>query len=464
MQNDVYKGASSYDRSVYATWDLSYNALVSSSNLNALWVLKCFAFFHNENISIDIFRFAAENLDKDNSIDQEKLEQADYLQYFPRDLFRLTSDGEWDSLTFGRSISTLLEFSLVRKDESGRYFSMHRLVHEWIYDILGEDDKMKHSYSSYSVLGSSGGWGEKMEDYNFRRTLLPHISTCQGRTPLTFKPNISAKVKLKIARTFRDAGRWTEAEKLQSQAVETRQKILGKEHLGTTISMGNLALTYSEQGRWIKAEELELQVMEIRKRVLETKHSDTLLAMGNLALTYFKQGRWTKAEKLELQVMEIRKENLGTEHPRTLLSMNNLAMTYSNQGRLEEAENLGFQVMQIRERDLRTEHPDTLISMNNLAITYSRQERLEEAENLVLQIMKVRKKYLGKEHPDTLLTMSNLAFVYHDQGRIDSAIELLTTVIELLLKTIGADHPDTIDNIDALNRWRNEKSEVSRED
>jgi uncharacterized protein (DUF2164 family) len=92
--------------------------------------------------------------------------------------------------------------------------------------------------------------------------------------------------------------------------------------------MGNLASTYRNQGRWNEAEQLEVQVMDMRKKLLGAEHPDTLTSMANLASTYRNQGRWNEAEQLEVQVMDMRKKLLGAEHPDTLTSMANLASTY----------------------------------------------------------------------------------------------------------------------------------------
>ena len=103
------------------------------------------------------------------------------------------------------------------------------------------------------------------------------------------------------------------------QVMETSKRILGEEHPDTLTSMANLASTYRNQGRWKEAEELEVQVMDVRKRVLGEEHPDTLTNMANLASTYQNQGRWKEAEELKVQVMEIRKRVLGEEHtPRRL--------------------------------------------------------------------------------------------------------------------------------------------------
>ena len=52
----------------------------------------------------------------------------------------------------------------------------------------------------------------------------------------------------------------------------------------TLDSMANLTLTYRDQGRWEEAEELLLQVMETRSRMLGDEHPDTLSGMVNLIL------------------------------------------------------------------------------------------------------------------------------------------------------------------------------------
>ncbi|KAF6782180.1 TPR domain-containing protein, partial [Colletotrichum musicola] len=64
--------------------------------------------------------------------------------------------------------------------------------------------------------------------------------------------------------------------------------------------MNNLALTYRNQGRWKEAEELEVRVMETRNTVLGEEHPSTLMSMGNLAATFRNQGRWKEAEELEV--------------------------------------------------------------------------------------------------------------------------------------------------------------------
>jgi hypothetical protein len=62
--------------------------------------------------------------------------------------------------------------------------------------------------------------------------------------------------------------------------------VLGEEHLDTLAGMANLVPTYRNQGRWKEAEELEVQVRETRKRVLGAEHPSSLTSMNYLAYTW----------------------------------------------------------------------------------------------------------------------------------------------------------------------------------
>ena len=73
--------------------------------------------------------------------------------------------------------------------------------------------------------------------------------------------------------------------------MDMRKKLLGAEHPDTLISMANLAITYRDQGRWNEAEKLQVQVMDTSKKLLGAEHSHTLTSMANLATTYWNQGR-----------------------------------------------------------------------------------------------------------------------------------------------------------------------------
>jgi hypothetical protein len=68
------------------------------------------------------------------------------------------------------------------------------------------------------------------------------------------------------------------------------------EHPDTIHAMANLASTYGKLGKYTEAEKLEIQVLDARNRILGVEHPDTIHAMANLAFRYGNLGKYTGRE------------------------------------------------------------------------------------------------------------------------------------------------------------------------
>lgn len=86
----------------------------------------------------------------------------------------------------------------------------------------------------------------------------------------------------------------------------------------TLISMTNLASTYRNQGRWEEAEQLFVQVMETSKTKLGEDHPDTLTSMANLAFTWKSSAHDAEAINLLRDCLTKQKQTVGLNHPTTL--------------------------------------------------------------------------------------------------------------------------------------------------
>ena len=74
--------------------------------------------------------------------------------------------------------------------------------------------------------------------------------------------------------------------------------------------------------------------------MLGPEHPGTLLVMGNLANLYLTEKRLPEAERLQLESFETEKRVLGPRHPQTIWTMYNLACTASLLG--ERAKAMGW--------------------------------------------------------------------------------------------------------------------------
>jgi tetratricopeptide (TPR) repeat protein len=309
------------------------------------------------------------------------------------------------------AIGTLKAYSFIVQRSDTLVYDLHRLVHlvtrSW---LRREGALVRWSYTAIARLDEVFP-SDEHKNRTLWRTLLPHAGYALRAGKIERDGNGRLSLMWKYAKSMHSDGLYREAEKPFQELFEARKKLKeeGDPDKELLTCMAWLASTYRNQGRWNEAEKLEVQVIETTKRVLGEEHPDMLSSMANLASTYRNQGRWNEAEKLLVQVMETRKRVLGEEHPDTLSSMANLASTYRNQGRWNEAEKLLVQVMETRKRVLGEEHPSTLTSMNNLAFTWKGQGRDPEAVNLMSKCVQARKRILGASHPHTLSSLEVLA-------------------------------------------------------
>ncbi|KAK3326908.1 hypothetical protein B0H66DRAFT_530896 [Apodospora peruviana] len=455
LQMDGFQGLLPTEKTVWTVWDTILQKIRRKySRLQPDLLLTFLAQFKGSIVQDESFRLAClgmEEVDAELDGEADKVMPACLRQFLPLD------KGEWDSFRYRQSCGVLVRYSLLQRVE-GQWsgVTMHSLV-QWRAMQSERDQPWRWWYTTF-ILAACCRMTRGEEQPEFRRHLIVHL------------PNISESdaedgdwrrqeglIGSTFGRMYYDEGRWSEAEKLFMQVMETRKTKLGADHPSTLTSMANLASTYRNQGRWEEAEKLFVQVMETRKTKLGVDHPDTLTSMANLASTFWNQGRWEEAEKLFVQVMETRKTKLGVDHPDTLTSMANLASTFWNQGRWEEAEKLEVQVMETRKTKLGVDHPDTLTSMANLASTYRNQGRWEEAEKLEVQVMETRKTKLGADHPSTLTSMANLASTFWNQGRWEEAEKLEVQVMETSKTKLGVDHPSTLTSMANLaSTYRNQ--------
>jgi eukaryotic-like serine/threonine-protein kinase len=93
-----------------------------------------------------------------------------------------------------------------------------------------------------------------------------------------------------------------------------------------------LGRDYETQGKYTQAEALDSQALEVQRRVSGPERSNTLSTMTSLGLMYHREAKYAQAEALLKQVLEIQRRVLGLEHPSTVRSLTNLVIDHQAQG------------------------------------------------------------------------------------------------------------------------------------
>ncbi|KAF2022483.1 hypothetical protein EK21DRAFT_83286 [Setomelanomma holmii] len=183
------------------------------------------------------------------------------------------------------AIKVLSRYELVTRRPAESAFDLHRLVHlalrEWLQKQLQLGQWTQHAITQLLRVFPDHDHGNRSK----WRRLLPHAKYALSYGSAEGEGDDRLTLVCRCAMTLYSDGRYNEAEELFVQVMETRKRVLGKEHPFTLTSMANLASMYRNQGRWKGAEELEVQVMETSSRVLGKEHPSTLTSMAHLAFT-----------------------------------------------------------------------------------------------------------------------------------------------------------------------------------
>ena len=172
-----------YKYTVYATWEVSVNAIRKTAKgeagvskrdsvdaANALDLLNVFGFWYNEDISEEVLQevwASVPNFDGDQWWTSHMIQ-----------LFRKDRTPKWDPLPFRKAINILSKYSLIYR-EGGRV-SLHPLVQSCIQDLL--DDKTQLQWWTKSLIMLAMAVRTKDEgsrEANRPQMLLgPHLDTC----------------------------------------------------------------------------------------------------------------------------------------------------------------------------------------------------------------------------------------------------------------------------------------------
>ena len=322
--------------------------------------------------------------------------------------YNLVKTRKSNEVEFARQLKHLCE------DGVERHFS--NSIYRW-----GEREGGVQYIDLISTCGGKTGWERFQTEF---RGEITNASQVLGRENV-----LVLLLKDQMIRGYTGFGQWQEAEKLQLEVLEARERTLGAEDIQTLYSMGALAEIHRNQSQLQEAQNLQMQIQETMTE-WNTEHPYRYTNAHNLALTYAHQEKWEESENLLESVIHYRNFHNGPNHRNTLNSRLCLARNYADQGEWERAEEIETHVLGITERTQGPEHPDTLSCIINLATTYRDMGQLERAENLQVAALQKARLVLGSEHYYTVTLMRNLAETYSLQSQVPKAIKLQEEVVD----------------------------------
>jgi serine/threonine-protein kinase len=143
-----------------------------------------------------------------------------------------------------------------------------------------------------------------------------------------------------LARALRGTGAFAQAETVDRETLELRQKIFGEDHPTVAETMGELAASLSGQHRYEEAIALHTKAVEGYRKHYGTDHYATAYSADMLASDLSKIGRSNEARTLAEDALRVTIEAFGEQHYRTALSLSILGAIELDDGNYPAARDL----------------------------------------------------------------------------------------------------------------------------
>ncbi|MHB9080184.1 MAG: protein kinase domain-containing protein [Pirellulaceae bacterium] len=256
-------------------------------------------------------------------------------------------------------------------------------------------------------------------------------------------PTVEAAVRYTLGTTYRELGLFREAETHLKRSAQIREEQLGSTHADTVGAKAALATLYANTDDR-RGEAALLEILATQERVFGKQHATTLVTMHRLGSLYARHGEFDKAESYHLPALATQRRELGEDHPDTIDGMVDTAQLWIYRKNFAPAEQLLRRAIQLREATYGSRHPATAEAMFSLASLFQIATRYQEAERQYRQLLEIGRAVFGSQDPLVMVTMHNLAWVCWFQQRRDEAVAILQDALVLAPSALGKESPVTL--------------------
>ena len=392
------------ERSILTTWKISYEQVLRQSEA-AAWLLRLWAFFYYDDLWYGLLSPVLTATSKG-----------------PMWLVQLAED----ELEFSDAIGLLVSYSLVYSRGTGSY-GMHPVLHRWSRSMSSGAEAAALNLISIYSLGSAVLSEDDNEYWILDRRLLQHVLHAlyeMRMSQMLAKQERPGWVLNRLGDLLRRQVKLDDAEQMYQQALASKEKELGTDHMLTLSTVNDLGNLYSDQGKLDRAEQMYQRALAGFEKALGFDHMSTLDSVNNLGLLYRDQGKPDEAEQMYQRALAGFEKVLGPDHKSTLVTVFNLGLLYGGQGKLDKAEQMCQRALAGFEEALGSDHILTLKAVEHLSGLYANKGKLDEAEQMYRRVLAGYGKAFGPNHKSTLSIMNDLGLLYRCQGRLDEAEQM----------------------------------------
>ena len=228
---------------------------------------------------------------------------------------------------------------------------------------------------------------------------------------------------------------------------DARRRVVTLTRIASLSSIDQCAFAESDRALAERDFGLISRAVDTRSRLLGRDHPETLAALNAMADLNLDRGQIADAELILRRAIEALRRELGKAHPATLHCMTRLAIVTHYQGRFDESVRMFRQIVELRRRFQGRDHIDTRGAEVNLARMLYELERYAESEAHYAELLTWFQRRYGESHPITLNCMGSLGCAMRAQGKLNEAERLLRRRVEIERR----DNQDPLDDVDGLH-------------
>ena len=251
------------DRTLYSTWQISFDHVKQQNELSAE-LLRFWAYFDNQDLWLELLQHSDSN-------------DPDWIRELTK-----------DEVSFHQAVRVLCSHGLVEVDTfsqgliESRGYSIHGCVRSWTVHVLNQEWDHDLARIAVKFVGSHVPEEQAVQPWSTQRRILQHAGRCSQMilNGLSIDDGMLWACH-ELERLYYSQGKLVKAEQMYRRALQGKEKAWGAEHTSTLDTVNNLGLLYADQGKLVEAEQMYRRALQGYEKARSPDHPTTQLIGRN---------------------------------------------------------------------------------------------------------------------------------------------------------------------------------------
>jgi serine/threonine-protein kinase len=305
----------------------------------------------------------------------------------------------------------------------------------------GDNRKVAESLVALGLLRKDQGKLDEAE------TLVRQGMEMSQRTVSASSPDAaradSLKAMVAMGAVLEVRAKYDQARQVLEAALKLQPQN-GDATIATAENLTELANVYFYQGQYDLSEKLNNQALEIDQRLLGNENPAVAQELNNLGAIEMNRGNYPASEAYYRRALRITEAWYGTDHPETAANMTALAQPLTFDHKEAEAQSLLERALDIQKRVNGPVNATVATTQNQLGILAFQGKQLDAAQNYFTQARDTWKQLFGDQYPSVAVAYSNLGSVCLEKKDLPCAEKMYRDAVSRLDASSANSLNDTV--------------------